>query len=325
MTCLNDRTVLVTGAGGFLGSHLVENLLERGARIRALVRYQSEGHLGQLRHCIGDERLAVVRGDVRDRDRLTPLVEDVDTVFHLAANVSVPHSFEDPVSHVMTNAVGTLHLLQALRRVRPRRIVVVSSSEVYGSAQSPRIDENHPLVAQSPYAASKIAAEKLCESFHRTYGLPIVVVRPFNLFGPRQTRRAVIPSIVSQALAGQRLRLGRIDTYRDFNYVLDTVHALVSLSTVDGVDGRVFNIGTGTSTAISEVIEMVFEILGYRVPVNCDEELVRPERSEVIRLCANSDRLHAAIGEWRRTTLTDGLRSVVSYHRQVRDEGPVPA
>lgn len=317
MDTLRDRRVLVTGAAGFLGSHLVEALLARGADVRALVRYRSEPSHVHLRDIPSTERLAVVPGDVRDRDSLVAAVDGVDTVFHLAANISVPHSFDDPVSHLMTNAVGTLNLLQALRDARPRRVVVVSSSEVYGSAQTARIDENHPLVAQSPYAASKIAAEKIAESFSRSYAMPVVVVRPFNLFGPRQSTRAVIPSIVIQALQGEQLRLGRIDTFRDFNYVRDTVRALVELSVADDVDGQVFNIGTGESTSIREVIELVFEILGHRVPVTSSDALLRPNRSEVVRLCADSSRLRGVIGEWRTTSLTAGLTAVVAYQRGV--------
>lgn len=238
-------------------------------------------------------------------------------MFHLAANSSVPHSYSAPGAHLATNVGGTFTMLEEAREAGVRRLVFVSSSEVYGTAQSDLIAEPHPLVAQSPYAASKIAGEKLCESYHRSFGVPVVTVRPFNLYGPRQSRRTVIPSLAAQAVAGGAVKLGRMDTWRDFNYVVDTVEAMIRVAEAPGVDGAVFNIGTGTSVSVRELVETVGELLGRELAVVTAESELRPDTSEVFRLCADPSLLLDVIGDWRTTTLRDGLVRVLDYHRRM--------
>ncbi|MDQ6849727.1 MAG: GDP-mannose 4,6-dehydratase [Actinomycetota bacterium] len=313
---LTSVTAVVTGSGGFFGGQLAHGLLSRGARVRAFLRYRSDGHLGQLAGLQGDPGLDLWWGDVRDEATLGPVLEGADVVFHLAALVSVPHSYTDPAGYVQTNVVGTVNVLREAQAARMRRIVVVSTSEVYGTAQTELIDEDHPLVAQSPYAATKIAAEKLCESFFHTYGTPVVVVRPFNLYGPGQSRRAVIPEIVAQALTGGPVYIGSRDTVRDFNYVPDTVDALIRLCTFDDAVGKVFNIGSGRPTSINDVIATVERILGRRLEMHTDPARVRPVGSEVRRLRADSTRLRTLIGPWACAPLAEGITQVVEQARR---------
>lgn len=317
-------TVAVTGAAGFLGSHLVEVLLAAGAKVRALARYNSAGDVGLLRHVRQHERLTVHFGDVRNPATLDAAIGGADAVYHLAALVSVPHSYTDPAGYEQNNVLGTVNVLNACRQHGVARIVAVSSSEVYGTAQRERIDENHPLVAQSPYAATKIAAEKICESYHRSYGVPVVLARPFNLYGPRQSRRAVIPEVVAQALAGDVVRIGTVASYRDFNYVLDTATALLRLGRVADVDGRVFNIGSGQAVQIAEIVTMVSELLGRRLAVETDPQRLRPGASEVMRLCADPSALRAVIGDWPQTPMDIGLTRVIAEMR-TRDGAPTTA
>lgn len=308
-------TVAVTGAAGFFGGHLVSALLSAGAEVRALARYNSAGTAGHLQGLLDHDRLRVLFGDVRDPETLVPLVSDADMVFHLAALVSVPHSYLDVGGYEQTNIRGTLNVLNACRSAGVGRVVCVSSSEVYGTAQQERITERHPLVAQSPYAATKIAAEKLCESFFRSFDMPVVVARPFNLYGPRQSRRAVIPEIVAQALAGDTIRIGNVDAYRDFNYVADSVDALLGLGTATGVEGMVLNIGSERSTRVGEIVDMVGDLLGSGLTVETDESRLRPDASEVRRLCADASLLRELIGDWRRTPLDVGLARVITEMR----------
>ncbi|MFD9427704.1 MULTISPECIES: NAD-dependent epimerase/dehydratase family protein [unclassified Streptomyces] len=309
-TPLAGRPVVVTGAGGFLGSHVVEALLQRGARVRALVRYTSGKNPGWLAH-IDNPDLELVYGDVRDRECATALVKGAEIVFHLASLISVPHSYEQPEAHLTTNVHGTHNLLAACRDLPLDRFVYISSSEVYGSAQYEPIDERHPLVSQSPYAASKIAAEKLCESFSCSFGVPVTVVRPFNLYGPRQSTRAVIPSIISQALSSPVLHMGDTSTRRDFNYVTDTARALVELACCPGAENEVVNIGTGQARSIDETIVLIGELLGTELVVRRDPARMRPQRSEVTLLRADSSKLHGLVGPFSPTPFETGLARVI--------------
>jgi nucleoside-diphosphate-sugar epimerase len=311
----NGRVAAVTGASGFFGSHLVEGLLAAGAEVRALVRYNSSGDTGMLRRLRPGAQPQVTFGDIRNSATLPSLVTGADVVYHLAALISVPHSYADPSGYVQTNVHGTVNVLDACRTAGVGRVVTISSSEVYGTAQHDLIGEPHPLVAQSPYAATKIAAEKLCESYVRSYGMPIVTVRPFNLYGPRQSRRAVIPEIVAQALQSDVLHIGSVEAYRDFNYVADTVNALLRVGLAAGLDGRVFNIGSGRSTQISEVVDTVGELLGRSLTVEVDADRLRPPASEVRRLCADSTALRREVGEWPLTGLDVGLAAVIADMR----------
>lgn len=305
----HDQHVLVTGAGGFIGSHVVEALVERGARVTAFLHYRRESAYGALTDVPSAtlDQVRIVYGDVRDPDAVQEACTDQEVLFHLAASTSVAYSFAQPREVFETNVVGTYNILAAARRTRPSRLVVVSSSEVYGTAQHVPISEDHPLVGQSPYAASKIAAEKLSESFHRAYGLPVVLVRPFNSFGPRQTTRAVIPSLITQAQAGGPVRLGNLRPRRDFTFVADTANGIITAAEPEGAVGNVFNLGSGVAVAIADLVTEVEVIVGRPLEIQHDEARERPPASEVMRLVADSTRAHRVLAWHAKTPLRDGL------------------
>lgn len=318
-----NRRVLVTGAGGFVGSHLVERLVCGGAQVVAFVRYTSRGDLGALRYVSPEVRrqLEVVHGDLRDPESVVRAATGCQLIMHLGAMISIPYSSVDPREVVETNVLGTLNVLAACRSVGTvERLVHISSSEVYGTARSIPIDEAHPLQAQSPYAASKIGADKLVESFGRTFGVPAVTVRPFNTYGPRQSARAVVPAIISQALTQPVIKLGNVGTTRDLTFVADTVAALVRAADAPAaVVGQTFNIGTGVETSVHDVVEHVFAILGHRKPVVTDEVRVRPPTSEVYRLVADSRRARQLLGWEPSHPLRQGLEHTVEWIREHLD------
>ena len=243
-----DKPALVTGAGGFIASHLVESLVELGAPVRAFVRYNSRGDLGLLSmlpsHLL--ERVEIVAGDLRDLPALEKAAQDIDCIFHLGALIAIPYSYVHPAEVVETNVIGTMNILLAARQAGVQRVVHTSTSEVYGTALRTPIDEGHPLQGQSPYSASKIGADKLAESFYRSFDIPVVTLRPFNTYGPRQSTRAVIPTIITQALTGEVVRLGNLDARRDLTYVTDTVAGFLKVAETPGVEGETFNLGTGS-------------------------------------------------------------------------------
>lgn len=307
--------VLVTGAGGFIASHLCEALVRRGADVRALVRYTSRRHEGNLTELAPDVRDAidVHFGDVRDGDLVNRLVAGTSTVFNLAASISVPYSFVAPREVVTTNVEGALNVLCAARDAGVRRMVQMSSSEVYGTAQYTPIDERHPLDVQSPYAASKVAADKLADAFHLSFGVPVVVARPFNTYGPRQSLRAVIAVIVAQALAGGELKLGAVTPRRDFVFVADTVAGLLALADHHDAAGGTFNIATGADVSVADVVTVVGELLGRELVVRTDEQRLRPEKSEVHQLLGDATKLREATGWAPATSLRDGLQAVIEW------------
>jgi NAD dependent epimerase/dehydratase len=316
MNPVNGQRVLVTGAAGFIGSHLCHALVDRGARVTALCRYTSRREAGNLAALPAEVRseVDVHFGDLRDRDFIGRLVGDAEAVFNLAASISVPYSFEAPREVVMTNVEGTLNVLSAAAACGTR-MLQMSSSEVYGTAQYTPIDERHPLDAQSPYAASKVGADKLAESFHLSFGLPVVIARPFNTYGPRQSLRAVIPTVIAQALAGGDLRLGSLTPTRDFVFVRDTVDGLIRLIEHGETAGGTFNIATGEDVSVAHVVELVGEIVGRELRVQSVEERVRPERSEVHQLLGDASKLQALTGWEPRTDLRTGLAAVVDWMR----------
>jgi len=316
MSGWSGRRVLVTGAGGFIGSHLTERLVELGADVRALVEYDSRGSWGWL---------DVVAGDVRDRDSARAAVRDAEVVFHLAALIAIPYSYEAPDSYVQTNVVGTLNVLRAAQEAGVALVVHTSTSEVYGSAQYVPIDEAHPLQGQSPYAASKIGADKMAEAFHLSYGLPVATLRPFNTFGPRQSARAVIPTVITQLLAGDRVSLGNLEPTRDFTYVTDTVEAFVRTPDCPEAVGRVINTGSGREIAIGELVERIESVLGRRAPVERDETRVRPSGSEVERLCANARAARELLGWEPAVSLDDGLAATAAWLEENLDRYRVGA
>lgn len=308
--------VFVTGAGGFIGSHLVEALVEAGANVRALARYTSRGNWGHLEQLSPEIRnfLEVVLGDVRDAQFVRNHIRGCDVVFHLAALIGIPYSYEAPESYFDTNLRGTLNLLQAAREAGVRRVVVTSTSEVYGTARYTPIDEGHPLQAQSPYSASKIAADKLAESYHLSFALPVVVVRPFNTYGPRQSARAVIPTIFSQLLAGGNLlQLGALEPVRDLVYVSDTVRGFLRAGVESRAVGQVINLGTGQGISIGDLAHVIMKIVGREVPIVNATERVRPEASEVRLLVANAKLAKTTLGWEPQVSLQEGLQRVAEY------------
>jgi len=312
---------LVTGAGGFIGSHLVEELCRRGAPVRALARYNGRGDTGWLSEiddaCRDD--VEIVLGDVRDPDQMRTLASNCDTVFHLAALIGIPYSYASPRQNLDTNAGGTLNLLEAARAGGVRRFVHTSTSEVYGSAQYVPIDEQHPLVGQSPYSASKIAADQVTVSYARSFGVPAVIVRPFNTFGPRQSMRAVIPTITTQALWSDAIRLGSLDTTRDFTFVRDTAAGFIRAAEAEGVEGETFNLGVGKEIAVGDLAELIRDVVGRDLPIEQEDSRMRPAGSEVDRLCSNPQRARDALGWEPEHDLRTGLQLTVEW---IRARGP---
>jgi dTDP-glucose 4,6-dehydratase len=307
------RTVLVTGAGGFIGSHLAERLVEEGASTRALVRYNAAGAWGWLDSSPQLKEMEVVLGDIRDADTLRHAVHKVDVVFHLAALIAIPYSYVAPLSYVRTNVEGTLNLLQACRDADVVRVVHTSTSEVYGTARYVPMDEGHPLEGQSPYAASKIGADMLAEAFHRSFGLPVSTIRPFNTFGPRQSARAVIPTIVTQALTQHEVRLGNVAPTRDLTFVADTVEGFLRVAENEATIGEVVNVGSGREISIADLAATILRLMNRDLPVVGDPVRVRPEASEVDRLLADVTRAREWFGWAPRHTLDDGLAQTIQW------------
>jgi NAD dependent epimerase/dehydratase len=313
-----DKRVLVTGAGGFIGSHLVERLVELGASVRALIHYNALGSWGWLDYSPHRERIEVIMGDLTDRDLVFQAARNVEIVFHLGALIAIPYSYQAPSSYVRTNIEGTLNILLAARDLKVARLVHTSTSEVYGTARYVPIDENHPLQGQSPYSATKIAADKLAEAFHCSYGVPVVIVRPFNTYGPRQSTRAVIPTIISQCLNGDTIRLGHLHPTRDLNYVSDTVEGFIRAATADNVLGQTINLGSGREISIGNLALLIARLLGKQVQIITDERRRRPEKSEVERLLADNSKAKRLLGWEPRVSLEEGLLRTIDWMREHR-------
>lgn len=309
-----EKTALVTGADGFIGSHLTEALLARGYKVRALAQYNSFNNWGWLEDVAACDRLEIVCGDVRDPDFCRHICRGVDTVFHLAALIAIPYSYVAPDSYVDTNIKGTLNMCQAARDCGVSRIVVTSTSEVYGTAQYVPIDEKHPRQPQSPYSATKIGADAIAESFYRAFDLPVVIARPFNTYGPRQSARAIIPTIITQIASGKgQLKLGDLSPTRDFNYVADTAAGFIALAETPSIEGRNINIATGTEVSMADTLATIARIIGVEVDAVVDPERLRPAKSEVNRLCGDNT-IITSLTDWRpRHTLEDGLRATVEW------------
>lgn len=320
MGAFTGRKVLVTGAGGFIGSHLVELLVREEAAVRALVRYNSRNDRGLL-ELVAPESLAevdVVFGDIRDVEAVAQAVEGCDLVFHLAALIAIPYSYRNPRDYFETNVLGTLNVAQACRD-RDVRLVHTSSSEVYGTAQTVPISEAHPLVGQSPYAASKIGADQLVESFHRSFALPATILRPFNTYGPRQSARAVIPTIAAQAVAGDVVRLGSLAPTRDFTYVEDTAEGFLAVAAVDETIGRTLQLGTGREISIGDLVREVEAALGRTLRLEQDDERLRPVESEVMQLVSDHSLMTDITGWEPRTELRAGIAATVAWIAEHRD------
>jgi len=306
----NNKKVLVTGADGFIGSHLTERLVEQGAQVRAFVYYNSFGRWGWLDETSADliKNIEVFSGDIRDSYRVMEAVKGEQIVFHLASLIAIPYSYHAPDSYVQTNVGGTLNVLNACRSQGVERLVHTSTSEVYGTAQYVPIDEKHPLQGQSPYSATKIGADMLAESFHRSFNLPLVIVRPFNTYGPRQSARAVIPTIISQLLSDVRhIKLGDLTPTRDFTYVSDTVSGFLSAAVCDRALGQTINLGSGQEISVGDLAQTIMEVTGIEAEVICENDRLRPPKSEVNRLLCNASRAKEWAGWTPRKSLEEGL------------------
>lgn len=307
------KRVLVTGAGGFIGSHLTERLVELGAKVRGLVHYNAQGLRGWLDESNFRSEIEIVAGDICDRDSVEHAVKDVQIIFHLAALIGIPYSYAAPGSYVRTNVEGTLNVLRCGLAASVERVVQTSTSEVYGTARHEPIDEDHPLQGQSPYSASKIGADKLAESFHLSFDLPVVTVRPFNTFGPRQSARAVIPTIITQCLTQQVVRLGNLEPTRDLNYVGNTVDGFVCAASPEVAIGRTINLGSGRKISIGELAKLIASMTGRSITIELDDKRTRPAKSEVGCLLADNTLARTLLGWEPRVSLEEGLKQTINW------------
>ena len=312
---LEEKNVLVTGAGGFIGSHLVERLVKSKNQVKCFVRYNSRndwGFIDKLSEEIKD-KLEIIPGDLKDGNFLKTVIKDVDVIFHLGAIIAIPYSYFHPRETFETNILGTLNVLTAAKDHNVEKIVHTSTSEVYGTAQYVPIDEKHPLCGQSPYSASKIGADKIAESFYLSYGLPIAIIRPFNTFGPRQSSRAVIPTIITQALTKDSILLGATQPTRDFTYVSDTVDGFIKIAESSKSIGEVINTGSNYEISIGDLANKIISLVDREVKLNFDSNRTRPSKSEVNRLWADNSKAKKLIGWEPKTPLDEGLKKTINW------------
>lgn len=311
-----SKLVLVTGAGGFIGSHLTEELVRAGFKVRAMVHYNFQNSWGWLETLTREimDSVEVFSADIADPFAVRRAVAGCDTIYHLAALIAIPYSYLAPASYVSTNVTGTLNVLEACRAEKVRRLVHTSTSETYGTAQYVPIDEKHPLVGQSPYSASKIGADKLAESYYLSFGLPVATIRPFNTFGPRQSARAVIPAIISQALSGaKQIRLGSLSPVRDLNYVKDTARGFMAVAAADCALGQVTNIGRGDGVTVGELAQMILDLCDSKAEIVCEKERIRPDKSEVMRLICDNTKARKMLGWQPHYSMRQGLEATVNW------------
>lgn len=315
----NGKTVLVTGAGGFIGSHLAERLVGMGAKVSALVHYNALDTHGWLNQSPVRNDMRIVSGDICDRDSVRQAMQGADVVFHLAALIAIPYSYHAPASYIRTNVEGTLNVLQAAREIGVGRLVHTSTSEVYGTAQYVPIDEAHPLQGQSPYSASKIGADKMVEAFHLSFEVPAVTVRPFNTFGPRQSARAVIPTVITQCLSGDKVTLGNLLPTRDLNFVSNTVDGFIKAAETDAVLGHTINLGSGREISIGDLAALIARLCGHAVRIETESQRIRPEKSEVERLLADNAKARQLLGWDPKVGLEEGLQITIDWMRSHLD------
>lgn len=307
------KRVLVTGAGGFIGSHLAERLVELGASVRALVHYNSAGSRGWLDESAHRQEIETIAGDICDLGCVRQAVAGRDVVFHLAALIGIPYSYQAPASYVRTNIEGLLHVLESARLERTPRVVHTSTSEVYGTALRVPIDESHPLQGQSPYSATKIGADKLAEAYARSFGTPVAVLRPFNTYGPRQSARAVIPTIISQCLTQNTVRLGNLQATRDLTYVADTVDGFLRIAACDAAIGQAVHLGSGAEISIGDLARLIVQMVGRDVTIETESKRERPRASEVERLLSDNTRARQLLGWSPQVSLEDGLARTIDW------------
>ena len=311
------QKALITGADGFIGSHLTELLLEKGYNVRALSYYNSFNFWGWLEDIPASSNLEIVTGDIRDPHFVKHIMKDMNIVFHLAALIAIPYSYVAPDSYVDTNIKGTLNICQAAKENGCERVIHTSTSEVYGTAQYVPIDEKHPLQPQSPYSATKIGADAMAMSFHSAFNLPVTTARPFNTYGPRQSARAVIPTIIGQIAAGKKqIKLGELSPTRDFNYVLDTCRGFIALAESDKTIGEVINIGSGVEISVSDTLNLIKKIMNSDVEFITDKQRLRPKNSEVFRLCCDNTKIHKLTGFESKYSLQEGLEETIDWFTQ---------
>lgn len=313
---LKGKKVLITGSEGFIGSHLTERLVELGAEVTALVQYNSFNNWGWIDTFDKKvkDSINVVTGDIREYDGMKRIIKGQDVVFHLAALIAIPYSYLSPMAYVRTNVEGTTNVLEACREYDVEKIVHTSTSETYGTALYVPIDEKHPMQGQSPYSASKIGADKIAESFYKSFNMPVATIRPFNTYGPRQSARAVIPTIISQILAGKnKIKLGSLTPTRDFNYVKDTAEAFINIAESDKTIGAVINAGSNYEISIGDTVKKIIQIIGKDTKIICDEDRIRPENSEVNRLWADNTKIKELTDWTPKYSLDEGLKETVEW------------
>ncbi|MDQ5985960.1 MAG: dTDP-glucose 4,6-dehydratase [Syntrophus sp. SKADARSKE-3] len=306
--------ILVTGAAGFIGSHLAESLVQKGHHVKAFVRYNSQSNWGWLEKSPYRKQMEIVSGDIRDFDSVYRAVKGCSGIFHLAALIGIPYSYESPLSYIKTNVEGTYNILESARMLDCEKVVITSTSETYGTAQFVPITEEHPLVGQSPYSATKIAADQLAISYHKSFKMPVTIVRPFNTYGPRQSARAFIPTVISQIISGQKiLHLGNLTPTRDLTFVLDTVEGFIKIAASDRLSGQVTNIGSNFEISMMELARMIGSICGSGIEISEDQERIRPENSEVERLLCDNRKIMAST-DWRPDySLEQGLKATIRW------------
>ncbi|MDC3239521.1 NAD-dependent 4,6-dehydratase LegB [Gammaproteobacteria bacterium] len=310
---ISGKNILITGADGFIGSHLTETLSHNGNNVKALSQYNSFNNWGWLEDLDCKDDIEIISGDIRDSDFCKEIAKDTDIIFHLAALIAIPYSYIAPSSYVETNILGTLNICQAARTNGNTRLVHTSTSEVYGTAKYVPIDENHPKQPQSPYSASKIGADAMAESFYNSFNLPLTIARPFNTYGPRQSARAVIPTIITQIASGvKNINLGDVTPTRDFNYVTDTCNGLISIAEADTI-GDTINIGSNREISIIDTLNLIKEIMGSDVNFVTDEQRIRPEKSEVFRLWCDNSKIENATGFRPQVSLEQGLQKTIDW------------
>jgi NAD dependent epimerase/dehydratase len=309
------RKVLVTGAGGFIGSHLVERLVDKGAKVRAFVRYNSRNDWGYIDLIPRDKfnQVEVIAGDLRDSDAIRQAMKEMEVVFHLGSLIAITYSYTHPRETIETNIMGALNILSAARDTGVEKIVHTSTSEVYGTAQYVPIDEKHPLQGQSPYSASKIGADMIADSFYRSFGVPVAIIRPFNTYGPRQSARAVIPSLISQALSGKKIFLGSTAPTRDFTFVTDTANAFIKVAESSNSTGQIINVGSNFEISIGDIARKIIDIVGRNNELELDEKRVRPAKSEVERLWCDNSRAKRILGWEPEVKFEEGLKRTVEW------------
>ncbi len=320
MNDLKNKNILVTGAGGFIASHLVEMLLAQGAKVKAFVKYNSTSSIGWLEEASTNPNITIVHGDVRDPFQINSAIDGIDVIFHLAALIGIPYSYAAPQSYVETNLLGTMNILEAAKTHKTSKIVLTSTSEVYGTAITVPISESHPLQAQSPYSATKIAADMMGKAYSCSFGLPITIVRPFNTFGPRQSMRAVIPTIITQALKGKSIKLGDTKPVRDFNFVLNTCEGFITAALKGKSNAEIYNIASGEEHTIGETASLIAEIMGAKLELTHDPQRDRPSNSEVMRLLGDSSKAKAELGWTPHYSFKEGLTQTIHWFEKNIDK-----